>query len=599
MTQSFFVFLTSIAMLFAPIFGLAHPVEKPVTLPDEAQPEYSEYAHFDRIDGVSDSVFYIKRPDSKTYILVSASEFGMNKNEFDSYSAFSKAIAYCRENEYTRLVIPAGNYYFRTDKQIDMSGLKNVIIDGEGANFYFSHADYFRISDCECVEIKGFSVFWNNENSRLASLVRIKNADSKNHVFDMEFTELSNVDENINISAFTLYDPETLTPGTKDGVKEKYVYTNPDIIVSREKTENNVLRITHNGELDNFADGDVFLLRHHVYDGNVFNVTNSENITFSGISIGSAAGMGWLITDRCTRFQLLDCTIGLENSDNAERISTTADALHIANTNGYFKISGCDFSFMGDDALNVHDNVCTVSELTGKNKLTLYTNAPTFKIGDKAVFCDSKYNKLDFTANVTDIDGDTVTFDTDIPDSVTVGSIVQNGSIDSANYVISNNYFHENRARGLLLQSSNGLCENNIFYKTMGNAIKVIADISPGKWLEGTGVNTLEIRNNTFSSCNVSDWGAVIDVSASINGRIADSQMLKNIYIKNNTFESCEGNILSASNANKLIFNSNSIKNTNSKIIFGKHNSNITVKNNVSDSLLGVRIRLKSLSSLF
>ena len=133
----------------------------------------------------------------------------------------------------------------------------------------------------------------------------------------------------------------------------------------------------------------------------------------------------------------------------------------------------------------------------------------------------------------------------------------------------------------------------------MGNAIKVIADISPGKWLEGTGVNTLEIRNNTFSSCNVSDWGAVIDVSASINGRTTDSQMLKNIYINNNTFESCEGNILSASNANKLIFNSNSIKNTNSKIIFGKHNSNITVKNNVSDSLLGVRIRLKSLSSLF
>ncbi len=75
--------------------------------------------------------------------------------------------------------------------------------------------------------------------------------------------------------------------------------------------------------------------------------------------------------------------------------------------------------------------------------------------------------------------------------------------------------------------------------------------------------------------------------------------MLKNIYINNNTFESCEGNILSASNANKLIFNSNSIKNKNSKIIFGKHNSNITVKNNVSDSLLGVRIRLKSLSSLF
>ncbi len=75
MTQSFFVFLTSIAMLFAPIFGLAHPVEKPVPLPDEAQPEYSEYAHFDRIDGVSDSVFYIKRHDSKIFMKTVRADF--------------------------------------------------------------------------------------------------------------------------------------------------------------------------------------------------------------------------------------------------------------------------------------------------------------------------------------------------------------------------------------------------------------------------------------------------------------------------------------------------------------------------------------------
>lgn len=399
MTQTFFAFLTAIALIIAPIFGLSNQKPEPESLPYETEPEYDEYSYFDKINGVSDSVFYIKRPDAKSYTAVNASDFGMNENEYDNYSAFSKAIEFCRQNEYTRLMIPAGSYYFRTGSCIDMSGLKNVIIDGEGAEFYFSHADYFSISECECVELKGFSVYWNDENGRLASLVKVKNSDKKNHVFDIEFTELDSVDENIIISAFTQYDPETLTPGTWDGVKESYVYQNPDIITSREKTESNVLRITHDGTLDDFSDGDIFLLRHNVYDGNVFNVKNSSNVTFSDISIGAAAGMGWLFTERCTRFQLLDCTIGLENSDNAERISTTADALHIANTNGYFRISGCDFSFMGDDAINVHDNVYTVSGLPGGNKLTLYTNAPTFKPGDKAVFCDSKYNKIDFTAN--------------------------------------------------------------------------------------------------------------------------------------------------------------------------------------------------------
>ena len=38
-------------------------------------------------------------------------------------------------------------------------------------------------------------------------------------------------------------------------------------------------------------------------------------------------------------------------------ISATADGVHLADTNGHFRVSGCDFSYMGDDSLNVHDNL--------------------------------------------------------------------------------------------------------------------------------------------------------------------------------------------------------------------------------------------------
>lgn len=600
MTQGFFSFLTSIIMLFSSIFGLGQSAVDPNGLANEPEPEYDIYSAYNRVDGVQDSVFYIKRPNSVAYNTVYASDFGMDTNASDNYAAFTAALDYCKAHPYTHLVIGSGKYYFRTDRQLNLAGLSNVIIDGDGAQLYFSHANYFNISGCECVELTDFSVNWNDENSRLASLIKIANADKSKHTFDMIFTELDNVDKNIAISAFTQYDAETLTPGTRNGVKENYIYSNPDIIQSVNKTGDNVLTITHNGALDSYENDDVFLLRHNVYNGNVFPVTESSNITFSNINIYSAAGMGWLITDRCDRFQLLDCTIGLENSENAEHISTTADAVHIANTNGHFRIDGCDFSFMGDDCVNVHDNVSVITAITDKNSVELYTNAWTLKPGDTAIFCDAKYNKIDFTAKVTAVSGNTVSFDSELPDTVTIDGIVCNGSLDSGNYVITNNYFHENRARALLLQSSNGLCTDNKFYRTMGNAIKIIVDISSGLWLEGTGVNTLEIKNNTFTDCNISGWGAIIDVSTNINEKKADKAMFNNIFIKNNEFSACTGEILNASNVNNLDFSYNKIEESPARIVLGKHCSKITVKNNdAPDSVLGTTIKLKSLSGLF
>lgn len=110
-----------------------------------------------------------------------------------------------------------------------------------------------------------------------------------------------------------------------------------------------------------------------------------------------------------------------------------------------------------------------------------------------------------------------------MPESVAEGWTAYNTECNSSNYVIRNNYFHENSARGLLLQSSNGLCENNRFFKTMAQAIKVVMDIEPTLWQEGTGVDNLIIRNNTFEKCNYSDWGTVIEIGTNIAGRSAET----------------------------------------------------------------------------
>lgn len=559
----------------------------PENLAAESEPTTDEMRTYDRVDGVNDSVFYIARPNEKSCRSVNASDFGVSTAADDNYSAFCKAIEYCKANPNITLKVDGGKYYFRTDKSIMLDGLKNVLIDADGAQFIFENPNYFHIVNCNCIEIRGLGITWNLDVSRLASLVKIRNASKESHSFELEFTELNEVSADIPIMAFTKYDPETLTPGTRQDFKENYVYQFPGSIKTVEKTGHNVLKVTHDGSLDNYTDGEVYLLRHHVYGGNAFNVYNTSNITFSVIKLYAVAGMGWLIENRSEHFQLLGCVIGLDPEHDDNRISTTADGVHIANTNGKFRISGCDFSFMGDDDVNVHDNIATVTDKLDEKTVEIYTNANNFAAGDTAIFSSKGFDSLGFSAEVTSVEGKKLTFDKELPDYIVKDCIVSNGSIDSGNYVISGNYFHENRARGLLLQSNNGLCENNRFYKTMANPIKVIMDISSGLWLEGTGVNGLVIRNNSFVECNVVEWSAQISISTNIDGKSADSTLFYNITVENNSFDNFYGRLVDASNVSNLKICGNRINNKDGsyearrgRIIIRQSCSRVTISNN-------------------
>ena len=575
-------------MLVAPIFNLKPtPITMPENLAAESEPTTDEMRIYDRVDGVNDSVFYFARPNEKSCRSVNASDFGVSTAADDNYSAFCKAIEYCKANPNITLKVDGGKYYFRTDKSIMLDGLKNVLIDADGAQFIFENPNYFHIVNCNCIEIRGLGITWNLDVSRLASLVKIRNASKESHSFELEFTELYEVSADIPIMAFTKYDSETLTPGTRQDFKENYVYQFPGSIKTVEKTGHNVLKVTHDGSLDNYTDGEVYLLRHHVYGGNAFNVYNTSNITFSGIKLYAVAGMGWLIENRSEHFQLLGCVIGLDPEHDDNRISTTADGVHIANTNGKFRISGCDFSFMGDDDVNVHDNIATVTDKLDEKTVEIYTNANNFAAGDTAIFSSKGFDRLGFSAEVTSVEGKKLTFDKELPDYIVKDCIVSNGSIDSGNYVISGNYFHKNRARGLLLQSNNGLCENNRFYKTMANPIKVIMDISSGLWLEGTGVNGLVIRNNSFVECNVVEWSAQISISTNIDGKTADSTLFYNITVENNSFDNFYGRLVDASNVSNLKICGNRVNNKDGsyearrgRIIIRQSCSRVTISNN-------------------
>ena len=121
------------------------------------------------------------------------------------HARFCRAIDYCRRNPGTRLVIDAGEYRFSPKNTIGLNSLKNVLIDAEGAVFVFDCDRYFEISGCENFEIKGLAVDWAWDESRLASVVKIEKRNAIKHTFDMRFTELDEVPEDIAVMVRTWY----------------------------------------------------------------------------------------------------------------------------------------------------------------------------------------------------------------------------------------------------------------------------------------------------------------------------------------------------------------------------------------------------------
>ena len=67
--------------------------------------------------------------------------------------------------------------------------------------------------------------------------------------------------------------------------------------------------------------------------------------------------------------------------------------------------------------------------------------------------------------------------------------------------------------------------EGNRFYRNQGAAVQIETGASFGTWSEGMGVEDLVVRDNTFDTCDVNDWGkAVVYVSAFLPAGIPITQ---------------------------------------------------------------------------
>lgn len=575
--------ITSIAVSFTIMLSSIPHYHTSVNAADD-----TVYTKMDEIHGVNDSVFYIARPDESTLTTVNASQFGLSPDKEDNTQAMRDAFLYCRSHPNTKLIIDKGTYYFSAEEDMYLNTLKNVLIDAQGAEFIFRTPKYFKIYACDNVEIRNMVVDWDWNALRLGSLVKIGNENDADNTLEIEFTELDEVDADIPLMSFMQYEPVDLVAGVHGSFKIYSPSVDSECIKNVEKVNGkpNVLKVTHSGALDYFKNDEVYLLRHYTYGGQVFNtVEESQNITFDNVSIYGACGMGYVFAYGSNHYQILNSYIGLRpGAEDKYRISTTADGIHIVNTNGYFRLDNCDLSFCGDDILNVHDDMFYIKSIDSSRKVMQGTVAvkivePTHKIS----FKDLQLNDIDYEAIVADITRNgyeaTITLTEPLPDYITTDMLAYSTTRSSANYVLTNNYVHETKGRGFLMNSDNCLCDGNTFYRTCSQTLQVRTETPESLVIEGTGADNIQISNNRFIECNFGGRGDVITVESLLFGENIEKPRLYNIKILNNEFTSCFEEIINADNVDGLTITDNIIRDCDEYII-GKHCSNLLLDAN-------------------
>ncbi len=493
-------------------------------------------------------------------------------------AALKAAIAKCRETKASKLIIPKGVYRIASGESIVFDGLSDFIFDGGGSTFLFNQIKGgagIVIKNCTRTVFLNFNLDWDWKIDPLASVGRITATAPDSSFFEMHFETSAPLDPKRWVTMNPL-DEKLRAPGTG---KEFSGFTPIKI----ESIDPQTVRVWPSRPIAPTI-GQLYLLRHYTYEKHGIVMANNTQLSLRDMTIFSFPGIGFIVSGDQHHFELLRCRITYPDNERRS-ITTTADGFHVEQSQGFIKLDDCDFGYMGDDCINIHDNFHQGVRRVDARIIVATNIVPwrcPYAAGDMIEIRNGDYSPTGFTGKLTEARADyknnetTLVFDQELPSHVASDAILFNHRYNSHNCIIRNSYFHENRARAILCNTADWLIDGNRFFHNQYSALHLLAD-SNSSWNEGFGAQNIIIRNNQFMAENPAGAhdGAVVYVSADINGRPSYYPLLENILFEKNVLEETPGPAIEAASFKNLIIHNNRFINREKALIAFKMRGSI------------------------
>ena len=495
---------------------------------------------------------------------------------------FAKAIAQAIAEDAAQLVFPKAIYNFVTPaakgaSHIVIKGANDLVIDGQGSTLNFASplSGGVSIANSQRVVFKRFNLDW--PKTLMASIGTIVSINGKANTMRVRIAPQFVVEPTTQIIALTPWDaksdPANPHFSLTSAYKEQYTNNTGTHFVGDQAFEipfyNHFIQV-----------GDAFLVRHFGAAPWMSAISSggSHDIDFEEVNVYASPLMGWTISGG-NGFRLSHCSVNRLSA--ARLISSAADAVHTADTVGDIIIEDSTFGYQGDDGLNIHGAIGGAAN-AGQDFLHWTVGGE----GSWAPYGWAKDDPVGLFDNVLGFHGTTpfqsvshapsglqINLRDKVPQGVTkVSDLAHVG----ARFVIRNNRYLYNRARGILLQSSFGLLENNTFIGQTGHGL--ILGVAPDS--EGPGVQNVIVRGNHFSNVgsvpqqsadpDAAHGAMMIAVQGDANNVTSLVPVHANLILDSNTFSDLHGTGLFITRANDVVVINNQFTNTNlSRISFG------------------------------
>lgn len=500
-----------------------------------------------------------------------------------------------------KVIFPKGIYHFSPEgsfkKNINITnhengekniaflfeGFENLEIDGNGSSFIFSGQMLpFLFEKCNNVTLKNCSIDWDIpffiqgevvESNMQSGTYDIK-LFSKGYSYKVQNDRLIFPNQSgfaySSLGESLVFDKKTKSPVFE---ADKFdIHRSKDIQIK--KLENGNIRFFE--KLKDYPSiGSIITFKGPMSENRyapAIHAKRSKNISIEQVTVYHALGMGFL-GEHTENIHLNGFNVKLRKGSD-RMISTTADATHFCNCRGNVLVENSLFENMLDDGTNVHGTYVQIDSILGRNKVKAslqHFQQSNFKFAqntDSVWFiiapnvARSHDNIVTKYVPVNNLSME-ITFKKSLPESLKIGDLIENKTWNTKSFTMRNCIIRNNRARNIVLKTpGKTLIENNYFHSMMAS---ILLRGEAFFWYESGANENVVIRNNTFENCTYGGGDqALLFISPRFNKRFNKTALFdRNIIFEDNTIKTFETKIVDASNVDGLIIRNNVINQTN------------------------------------
>lgn len=503
--------------------------------------------------------------------------------------------------------LPAGT--FRVPPHgVTMRGAKGVTIDGSRTTLIFTQfqEDGIRFDECDGVTVKGVTIDYDPLPFTQGTIVAL----SPDHAsLDVEIQAgYPDLTKEYNSSRIHLFDGKTL--GWKRGCAEGF-YQEVQYLSSRKARVTLEPSMLKKGQAGLLQVGDmvVFSMRR----ASAIQFFRSRHIAMEDVRLYASPGVTVSIRNADGENRFVRCKVERgprpAQATVPRLLSANADAFNYGYSRRGPLVEGCEFSFMGDDGINLHGPTFMVLRKEEPNVIWCLRRTSLDQIkrfyddiivaGDLVRILDANNFAIQKTVKVVRLETDLVPPFTltrneilkannfanypkekylriTLSDGtgVKAGQMIDFPASNSSGFVIRNNRIHDVRPRGMRIMASNGVIEGNYIARTTQPAISLGGHYA--YYREAGWVHDVIVRNNVIEDIGIgSEIGldrspspAAISVYAEIAAGApagtASATEHRNIQIVGNKIMGCtvEGIVVSGLGAGTISNNTLSHCNT-------------------------------------